>query len=208
MRVPNGSLIRTFPGSPAYSAEEVLFRQPHTLNVDIFALGTSLYCMLTGSFPFCNPETDNLVDLCRNVASLKLNFPPFVSADAQDLIRKLLQRADQRIDWTGIWAHPWLCAQRPAPKTRSELIASDSLMRELRSHFGQDDSTGAEPVGPMIGSSSAQRLTRSACSWYSEHEEVAGRRGLRTTMFDCRNSLRRSGYSDCYTRSPKEAPEC
>jgi len=126
MRVPHGETIRRFPGSPAYSPEEVLFRRPHSMNVDIFALGTSLYYMLCCCFPFCDPEKDSFEDLCRNVFNFKLTFPASMSAEAQDLIRKLLQRADRRIDWNGIWSHPWLSSQIPAPKPRSELINSDS----------------------------------------------------------------------------------
>eukprot|EP01116_Phalansterium_solitarium_P017969 TRINITY_DN4582_c0_g2_i2.p2 TRINITY_DN4582_c0_g2~~TRINITY_DN4582_c0_g2_i2.p2 ORF type:complete len:426 (-),score=93.78 TRINITY_DN4582_c0_g2_i2:980-2257(-) len=127
MHVPEGSLIREFPGSPAYSAPEVLFRQPHGLAVDVFSLGVSLYYMLCGVFPFCDPETTTLSELCDNVQRFQLTFPKQVSPPAQDLIRRMLARFN-RISWDDINKHPWLAQQdtlkllpRPATPPRSML---------------------------------------------------------------------------------------
>jgi len=114
MIVPEGDLIRKFPGSPAYAAPAVLFRQPHTMSVDIFSLGTSLYYMLSGQFPFCDEEKSSFAELCRNVASFDLRFAPWMSDDARDLIRRMLAR-ERRIGWDDIAKHPWL--RRPDPTT-------------------------------------------------------------------------------------------
>jgi len=110
------------------------------LNVDVFALGTCLYYMLTCAFPFCDPDKDSFEDLCRNVYNFRLSFPSFVSPEAEDLIRKLLQRSDRRLDWPSIWAHPWLSAQIPAPKRRDALMLSDSIMAEMFSDSLVDES--------------------------------------------------------------------
>jgi len=103
----NTGLIHKYNGSPAYSAPEILFRKPHTETVDIFGLGVCLYYMLTGSFPFCDPERTTYEQLCRNVRNFCLEFPEGVSSDAQDLLKRLLAK-ENRITLQEIRKHPWI----------------------------------------------------------------------------------------------------
>jgi len=105
--LPNGGLINKYNGSPAYSAPEILFRRPHSETVDIFGLGVCLYYMLTGSFPFCDPERTTYEQLCRNVRNFCLEFPEGVSSDAQDLLKRLLAK-ENRITLQEIRKHPWV----------------------------------------------------------------------------------------------------
>jgi serine/threonine protein kinase len=108
-------LIHKYNGSPAYSAPEILFRRPHTESVDLFGLGVSLYHMLTGSFPFCDPERTTYEQLVRNVRNFCLTFPEGVSSDAQDLMKRLLAK-ENRITIQEIRKHPWVTYSKQDPQ--------------------------------------------------------------------------------------------
>lgn len=100
--------IRSYHGSPAYAAPEVLFHQPHDASVDIYSLGTCLYYMLCGSFPFVKDETTTTFEqLCRNVKAFQLDFPPHLSEDVIDLLSRMITKKD-RISWHEIATHPWV----------------------------------------------------------------------------------------------------
>jgi len=102
-----GQLIKKSDGSPLYSAPEVLFRRPHTENVDIFSLGVSLYFMICGCFPFCEDENStSFEELCRNIRAFDLQFPMDVSCNAQDIITKMLAK-ENRLSITDIRNHYW-----------------------------------------------------------------------------------------------------
>jgi serine/threonine protein kinase len=93
-------------GTPDYIAPEVLLKQPYTQSVDFWSVGAIMYEMLFGSPPF-------LADTPRGTALRivrwrdTLSFPPLppVSADAVDLIRRLICAPEDRLDFEGIKAH-------------------------------------------------------------------------------------------------------
>lgn len=105
---PAGELLHHYTGSPAYSAIEILDRRPHTESVDVFSLGTSLYFMLAGKFPFCDEEKTTYEQLCRNVRVGFLEFPETFSFEVQDLLKKMLSKESARISWKEIKKHPWM----------------------------------------------------------------------------------------------------
>eukprot|EP01116_Phalansterium_solitarium_P017971 TRINITY_DN4582_c0_g3_i1.p1 TRINITY_DN4582_c0_g3~~TRINITY_DN4582_c0_g3_i1.p1 ORF type:complete len:317 (+),score=102.16 TRINITY_DN4582_c0_g3_i1:231-1181(+) len=141
MLVPPGSKITRFPGSPAYSAPEVLFRKPHGVEIDLFSLGTSLYYMLACRFPFCDEEKTSFQELCRNVREFKLSFPKHMSEDVCDLIRRML--APERIGWSELTQHPWFTKQH-LPSTSSPLpLSSPSTKSELSQ--GGESPPGSPP---------------------------------------------------------------
>jgi len=102
--------IRLFDSSPAYSPLEVLLRRPHDESVDIFGLGTCLYYMLCGSFPFCDPDKATLEELCQNIRTNNIEYPEgLLSADVQDLLKRMLTaKKKDRITIDLIRAHSWL----------------------------------------------------------------------------------------------------
>lgn len=112
---PLDNSLQNYHGSPAYAAPEVLFRKPHNSTVDIFSLGTSLYLMLCGCFPFIqNEATTTFQDLCTNVKHFRLEFPDFLSADCKDLLSKMITK-ENRISWEQIRRHPWFQPERQMP---------------------------------------------------------------------------------------------
>jgi len=101
-------LIEEYNSSPAYSPLEILLRRPHDESVDLFSLGVCLYYMLTGRFPFCDPDATTFEELCQNLHANTLEFPSDMSSSARDLITRLLAKRKDRIRPEEIQAHPWL----------------------------------------------------------------------------------------------------
>lgn len=85
---------RSFCGSVAYLAPEVLRRQGHGKAVDWYLLGVLFYEMLVGRPPYFSHNRD---ELFHNIQCGKLKIPSTLSAEAKGLLigvssRQLLQR--------------------------------------------------------------------------------------------------------------------
>lgn len=98
-------------GTLDYMAPEVLLKKGYGIECDWWSLGAILYEMLVGYPPFCS---DDPRMTCRKIVNWKtcLKFPeePKISAEAKDLICRLLCDVDTRLGTRGvdeIKAHPW-----------------------------------------------------------------------------------------------------
>ena len=87
--IDNDQYTKSFCGSIAYLAPEVLKKQGHGKAVDWYLLGVLLYEMLTGVTPYYDKNKNNLF---YNIEQGKLIIPNFVSENAKSLLRGLLQR--------------------------------------------------------------------------------------------------------------------
>ncbi|KAJ8510544.1 hypothetical protein OPV22_000978 [Ensete ventricosum] len=87
--LPNSSNEKacTFVGTAAYVPPEVLNSCPATFANDLWALGCTLYQMLSGSSPF-KDASEWLI--FQRIITRDLKFPEFFSHEARDLIDKLL----------------------------------------------------------------------------------------------------------------------
>lgn len=77
----------TFVGTAAYVPPEVLNSSPATFGNDLWALGCTLYQMLSGSSPF-KDASEWLI--FQRIMARDLKFPDYFSDEARDLIDKLL----------------------------------------------------------------------------------------------------------------------
>ncbi|XP_074707552.1 inactive serine/threonine-protein kinase PLK5-like isoform X2 [Strix uralensis] len=89
-RPPHLGLIpgrRALCGTPSYLAPEVLDRKGHGVPSDVWALGCSVYTVLTGSPPF---EAAERQELYRRIRAARYPLPPHLSPHARALIARLL----------------------------------------------------------------------------------------------------------------------
>jgi len=84
---------RSFCGSVAYLAPEILARQGHGRSVDLYGLGVLLYEILSGHPPFYTRDWDQLF---RNIASAPLQPPARASKSAALFITEMMHRNPMR----------------------------------------------------------------------------------------------------------------
>jgi serine/threonine protein kinase len=91
--VKDNSAAKSFCGSPAYLAPEMLKRSGHGKSVDWYLLGVLLYEMLVGIPPY---YSNNKEQLYENIQKGPLKLPNFLSEDARGLLIALLNRNPTR----------------------------------------------------------------------------------------------------------------
>lgn len=91
---------KSFCGSLAYLAPEVLSRQGHGKSVDWYLLGVLMFEMLMGIPPYYTSVSKEA--LFYNIKYAKLSFPKKCSSDAKSLIVKLLNRNPNKRLGSGI----------------------------------------------------------------------------------------------------------
>ncbi|OVA19440.1 Protein kinase domain [Macleaya cordata] len=85
--LPSDEKACTFVGTAAYVPPEVLNSSPATFGNDLWALGCTLYQMLSGTSPF-KDASEWLI--FQRIIARDLKFPEYFSQEARDLIDKLL----------------------------------------------------------------------------------------------------------------------
>ncbi|KAM3142373.1 hypothetical protein pb186bvf_005530 [Paramecium bursaria] len=80
---------RSFCGSVAYLAPEMLKRCGHGKSVDWYLLGVVMYELLVGLPPY---YANNREELFYNIENAALKIPSYISVEARNLLKSLLQR--------------------------------------------------------------------------------------------------------------------
>ncbi|XP_053365280.1 serine/threonine-protein kinase PLK4 [Clarias gariepinus] len=101
----------TMCGTPNYISPEVATRSAHGLESDVWSLGCMFYAFLTGRPPF---DTDTVKHTLNKVVLGEYQMPSHVSAEAQDLIRLLLQKNPAlRPSLSAVLDHPFMTLSGP-----------------------------------------------------------------------------------------------
>merc|ERR1711874_728580 len=86
-------VTNTFCGTPSYLPPEVICNMQYGRPVDWWGLGVVLYELLTGQLPFYHEEKKKMY---RLIVTEKVLYPRIVSAEARELISKLLTKNPDR----------------------------------------------------------------------------------------------------------------
>ena len=88
-------MAKSFCGSPAYLAPEMLNSKGVSKAADIYQIGAVLYEFLVGFPPY---YTENIKELYNSIRSARLQIPRYISREGKDLLNQLLnKRPDKRI---------------------------------------------------------------------------------------------------------------
>jgi serine/threonine protein kinase len=109
-----GELLKTACGSPCYAAPEMIAGKWYSgLRVDIWSSGVILFAMLAGYLPFEDPNT---AQLYRKIRSGEYQCPQFLSIEARDMVRGLLNTdPERRFTLEDIKQHLWYTLSREEP---------------------------------------------------------------------------------------------
>ncbi|KAF9167659.1 hypothetical protein BGX20_011532 [Mortierella sp. AD010] len=114
-----GRLLETSCGSPHYASPEVVTGMKYDgSSSDIWSCGIILYALLTGHLPF---DDENIRQLLGKVKAGKFYMPSDISADARDLITRMLTvDPKSRITMEGVMSHSWFRMVDPECNTLGE----------------------------------------------------------------------------------------
>lgn len=101
-----GALLKTACGSPCYAAPEMIAGKKYKgLMVDIWSSGVILFALICGYLPFDDNDTQMLY---KKIMKGEYSIPSFVSSQATDLIKRVLNTdPERRYTIEQIKAHPW-----------------------------------------------------------------------------------------------------
>lgn len=99
--------LKTECGSPCYAAPEMIEgkHKYDPLMIDIWSAGITLFALICGYLPFCDPEISKLY---KKILSGAFKFPSWISEDAQDLLSLMLKtNPSKRATLNEIKEHRW-----------------------------------------------------------------------------------------------------
>ncbi|EUB61633.1 Serine/threonine-protein kinase unc-51 [Echinococcus granulosus] len=112
----DGIMAETMCGSPMYMAPEVLMCQKYDARADIWSMGIIVYQCYVGKAPFYANSPEALKNIYLKTVDLRPKIPRETSPNLRDLLLKMLIRKPaDRIDFPSFLAHPFLTAKHISP---------------------------------------------------------------------------------------------
>ncbi|XP_057167401.1 inactive serine/threonine-protein kinase PLK5 isoform X3 [Ursus arctos] len=164
---PGGHCHRVLCGTPNFLAPEVISRNGHSCQSDVWALGCVMYTVLTGAPPF---TVAPLSEMYRNIRDGRYPEPAHLSPSARRLIARLLApnpaerpSLDQLLQDDFFTQAPSLPARPPVQEKMLQILSPWSV---AVSHAGPPGRAAARPLGPQVDGLFQQvRLRLSAVGW-------------------------------------------
>ena len=104
----------TLCGTLDYLPPEMVEGRAHNQMVDVWSLGVLMYEFLVGSPPF---EAQGHHETYKKISRVDIKWPDHVTADARDLISKLLVKdPEKRMSLGDVANHPWIQKNCPGDK--------------------------------------------------------------------------------------------
>lgn len=111
-------------GTLDYLPPEMVESRDHNETVDLWSLGVLTYEFLVGIPPFEDLRGEKATYI--RIAKVDLHIPPFVSPEAGDLIKKLLQYdGAKRLPLDKVLTHPWIVKHVDDPMNPGPYRGSD-----------------------------------------------------------------------------------
>lgn len=99
-------LLSDWCGSPLYASVELISKKPYRKEVDIWALGVILYCLVAGYQPFYGTTVG---EIFHKITYQRVTYPEYFSHPLRDLIARMLDRNSQRrITIEDLRNHSWM----------------------------------------------------------------------------------------------------
>lgn len=115
----------TYCGTLDYLAPEMINKQGHSTNLDLWNLGVLLFELLTGTAPF---QATNQEAMFQKILKVRINFPKNFPPLAKDLISKMLKsNPEERIPIPEILSHPWMQTHQPIRPTITQNLVKEAL---------------------------------------------------------------------------------
>lgn len=106
---------RTFVGTRRYMSPEQFNgvtrrKEGYGAPADVWALGVSLYILLSGDYPFGkNVASKDTMAMLDAITNEELRFPPWMGEEATDLVSGMLERDSlERMELKAVKNHPWM----------------------------------------------------------------------------------------------------
>ncbi|KAJ3451287.1 protein kinase [Anaeramoeba flamelloides] len=166
-------LLKTFCGSPSYSAPEILNRQQYSgFKIDIWSMGVILYILLVGKHPFVENNTKIMFE---KIKIGKYNLPNFLSEEAKDLLKKMLcVNPEERISISEITKHKWVALNNIKKSTINDQKISKKKKNSsaLKSTSSSSSSSTSKPTHTPTLSSTLSPTSSSSSSFLSSTSSI------------------------------------
>ncbi len=159
--IARGTLIKGCQGTPSFLAPEIINEKEYGLPIDIWALGVTLFLLLSGQAPFKGQTVTQVLDRVR-IGSF--SFADLIwaniSSEAKDLITRMLAMDPaQRPTIEEVLADPWLTTPPPdlhIPAVRHHLGEYNARRKVMA---GVNVARAVHRMGTLLKSSSSIKST-------------------------------------------------